>query len=113
MGGETVKAKRPIIITIMCIIGFIGAAFSIPLAFSSLAQAIGPWYPPSLLVSSVAGIAAMIGFWLMKKWALYIYIAMVVLNQILLVVTQTWSFASLGVPGIIVLVGVLHFKQMS
>ncbi|MFY9985147.1 MAG: hypothetical protein WAK31_10325 [Chthoniobacterales bacterium] len=37
---------RPVIITIICILAFIGVLFAIPLVFSSYASQIGSWYPP-------------------------------------------------------------------
>jgi hypothetical protein len=45
MNGTVEKAKRPISITIICVIGFLGALIGIPVIFSPIAQQIGPWYP--------------------------------------------------------------------
>jgi hypothetical protein len=40
------KAKRPIAITVICVLAFIGAAISLPFIFTSAAQLVGSWYPP-------------------------------------------------------------------
>ena len=73
--------KRPTAITIICILGFIGAAFTIPMIFSDLAAQVGSWYPPFLGLSAVVGLVCMLGLWKMKKWAAYTYIVFVALNQ--------------------------------
>lgn len=94
----TEKAKRPTSITIICVIGFVGALISLPLIFSSIAQQIGPWYPPYLGFSAVVGLVCMVGLWMMKKWAAYTYTGLVVLNQVVLLVMGIWNIMTLLIP---------------
>ena len=42
---DTQTTARPVAITVICILGFIGAALAIPLIFSAAAREIGAWYP--------------------------------------------------------------------
>jgi len=44
----TTTATRPTAITVICVIGFIGGLFTIPLIFTDIARNIGAWYPPYL-----------------------------------------------------------------
>jgi hypothetical protein len=97
--------KRPVIITAICIIGFIGALFSFPLVFSSYASAVGPWYPPFLGLASIVGIIAFIGFWRMRVWALYLYLAMFVVSQIVLIVMHVWSPLAIILPIVVAIIG--------
>src|SRR6266487_6964705 len=78
------EKKRPTAITVVCILGFIGAAITIPLIFSASARQIGSWYLPYLGLSAVIGVICMIGLWNMKKWAAYLYTVFVLINQIVL-----------------------------
>jgi len=106
------QAKRPIAITIICVLGFIGAAISVPLIFSDMARQIGNWYPPYLALSCMIGFACMVGFWYMKKWAVYTYAGFVGLSQIVLLAMGIWSGAALIIPAIVVGITFAYVKNM-
>src|SRR5271163_3148309 len=91
-------AGRPIPITILCVLSAIGVVFVIPLIFTDATRSIGAWYPPYLAASAVIGAACTVGFWIMRKWAAYLYIAMFVVNQIALLAMGIWSVFALVIP---------------
>jgi len=66
------KIERPIAITVICIIGFIGAALSIPMVFSDIAKQIGNWFPSYSGSVAAISLVCMIGLWFTKKWAAYL-----------------------------------------
>ena len=105
--------KRPVIVTVICIIGFIGALFTIPLLFSSVASQIGAWYPPYLGISALVGIISFVGFWLMRLWGLYLYTSMFILNQIVLIVMHVWSPIAIILPLVILVIGFCFRSRMS
>lgn len=107
------KAKRPIAITIMCVLGFVGAALSVPLIFSSAAQSIGAWYPPYLAFSSVVGLACMVGLWLMRKWAVFAYAGLFAINQVVLMAMGVWNVFALVIPLIVVVIAFMNLSKMS
>jgi len=109
---ELYEKKRPIAITVICILGFIGATFTIPLVFSDIARQIGSWYPPYLGFSAILGFICMVGLWQMKKWAAYTYTAFVALNQIILLVMGVWNIMALIIPAIVVAIALTHLKKM-
>ena len=91
MNETAVKIKRPTSIKVICIIGFIGLLFSIPIIFPAVAQQLGSWYP------AYAGHfgcdrCCMFG-WTMddEKWAAYAYTILFVVNQIILLATGFWN----------------------
>ena len=43
---------RPVAITIICVLGIVGAVFTIPMVFTSFARQIAAWYPPYLAFSA-------------------------------------------------------------
>ena len=106
------EKKRPTAITVICVLGFIGAAFTIPLIFSDIAGQIGSWYPPYLGLSAIIGLACMIGLWQMKKWAAYTYTGVAGLNQIVLLSMGVWNVMALIIPAIIVGIVLTHVKKM-
>ena len=106
------EKKRPTAITVVCVIGFIGAAFTIPVIFSGVARQIGSWYSPYLGFSAVVGFICMVGLWNMKKWAAYTYTAFVVINQIVLLTMGVWNIMALLIPAIVICIAFTHLKKM-
>ena len=104
--------KRPTAITVICVIGFIGLAFTIPLIFSDVAQEIGSWYPPYLALSAVIGLICMIGLWKMKKWAAYTYTGFVILNQVVLLAMGVWNIMAAIAPAIVIGIALFHVDKM-
>ena len=111
--NDTQTAQRPTAITVICILGFIGAALSIPLIFSSTAAGIGSWYPPYLGFSAVVGLICMIGLWKMKKWAVFAYTALVVINQVVLFSMGVWNPFALLLPAIVIAIAFAYLSRMS
>jgi len=107
------KAKRPIAITVICVIGFIGAALAVPLVFSATARGIGAWYPPYLALCSVVGFACMVGLWMMRKWAVFLYTGMTAVNQVILLAMGVWNPLALVLPLIVVVVSFMNLSKMS
>ncbi len=111
--NDTPTAKRPIAITVICILGFIGAALSIPLIFSSAVQSIGSWYPPYLGASTIVGLICMFGLWNMKKWSVFVYTLLVVVNQVVLFSMGLWNPFALLIPVIVVAIGFAYLSKMN
>jgi hypothetical protein len=110
--NQTTEKKRPTTITVICVLSFIGAAFTLPLIFSDISRKIGSWYPPYLGLSAIIGLVCMIGLWQMKRWAAYTYTSFVVLNQIVLLSIGVWNFMALIIPAIVVGIALSHLKKM-
>ena len=104
--------KRPTAITVICIIGFIGAFVTVPLIFSDTVKSIGDWYPPYLALTAVIGLTCFIGLWKMKKWAAYTYIGLVAVNQIVLLAMGFWNIGAIAIPGIVICVALSQIHKM-
>ena len=111
--NDTPTPTRPTVITVICILGFIGAALTIPLIFSSTVQSIGSWYAPYLGASAVLGLICMVGLWKMKKWAVFLYTLLVAVNQVVLFTMGIWNPFALLIPAIIIAIGFAHLSKMS
>ena len=103
---------RPVPITIICVISAIGLVFAIPLIFSDAARAIGAWYPPFLAIATVIGAICTVGFWLMKKWSVYLYTAMFVVNQVVMILMGVWTIQGLLLPAIVVVIAFAYLPRM-
>ncbi|TRX47049.1 hypothetical protein FNH22_30605 [Fulvivirga sp. M361] len=102
--------KRPIAITIICILGFIGVGLSIPMIFSEIAKQIGSWFGPYAGFVTIANLICMIGLWRTKKWGLYAYSVLVSINQIVLITKGQWNILILFVHVIIILIASYHLQ---
>ncbi len=111
--NDTPTTNRPTVITVICILGFIGVALTVPLIFSNVAQSIGSWYPPYLGASAVVGLICMVGLWKMKKWAVFLYTLLVVINQVVLFTMGVWNPFALLIPAIIIAIGFANLSKMS
>ncbi len=109
---ELESNKRPVIITIICIIGFLGGLVSLPLILSDMASSVGSWYPPYLGLSVLIGFACFVGLWQMRKIAVYTYAGFVGVNQLVLLVMGVWNITNFLIPGIIVAITLFHLQRM-
>ncbi|MBD2204921.1 hypothetical protein H6G33_04320 [Calothrix sp. FACHB-1219] len=109
----TTANSRPVAITVICIIGFVGLIPSFLLIFSPVAAGIGAWYPPFLALASVGGLISFIGMWLMKKWGVYAYIGLTMMSQIVLITKGVWNPLALLIPLIAIAIGWTNLKNMS
>jgi len=104
--------KRPTAITVICILGVIGALITIPMIFSPMIRQFGTWYPPFLALSTLIGLVCMVGLWQMKRWAVYTYIGMVVVSTVVLVATGLWNLFALVGPAIVIFFALRHLAEM-
>lgn len=109
---------RPILVTIICIIGFLGGLlFAIGVSLPSLRVALlSEFGRSSLLVLGFIWILSLVGlagYWQMRKWGLYVYASGTVIGM---VHGASFSFASIVgflVPILVIVVGVLYSKRMT
>ncbi len=105
--------RRPTSITVICVIGFIGALAAVPLLCSPMAERIGSWYPPYLALSAIIGVVCMAGLWMMRKWAAYTYAGFVILNQVVLLAKGAWNIMALIIPAVVIVFVVRNASHIS
>ncbi|MCX5970402.1 MAG: hypothetical protein NTV14_02640 [Coprothermobacterota bacterium] len=116
--------ERPIIITIICILGFVLYAIVFVLgliAFIGLASLFGMgliWIGLLSLVLTLIFFWPLIGYWNMRKWGPIMFTVLTVISIILELVggsfLTTWdSIISLIINVIVIVVGFLYYKQMA
>ena len=98
-------------IKLICIVGFIGALITVPTIWE-LALRMGGWYPIYLTACALVGFVSMIGLWMMRKWAVYAYTALAVINQAVALHLGAWNIFSLAIPGAVIAVMFLYVSRM-
>ncbi len=55
----------------------------------------------------------MVGLWMMKKWAVYVYTGFVAINQIALFLMGFWNVFALLMPAVIIFFAFKNISKMS
>jgi hypothetical protein len=117
MTNTTTKTKRPSSITLISIFEIYGGVLLFYFIFSpgiqSFVQERGVgetiFYGFSGLVLIISGI----GFWLMRKWAVYTLIGLTLISQAYLLAVGRWNIFSLLIPAVLIFVGYKHLSKMN
>ena len=75
------KTGRPTILTILCVVGFIGSFFKSILVISPMVQSHGRWYAVYISLSAAFMILCLCGIWLMKKQGFWGFLTYVLTDQ--------------------------------
>lgn len=113
----TTKTNRPSSITLISVFEIYGGFLLFYFIFSPGIQnfvqerGIGKtiFYGFSGLVLFASGI----GFWLMKKWAVYTLIGLALISQVYLLAVGRWNIFSLLIPAVLIFVGYKHLSKMN
>ena len=109
---ERKKPKRPVVITVICILYFCFIALIIP----ALARNTTTVKSLSFLMVTaylLITIICIIGLWKMQKWAVYSFIALTVLAQIFTITTGNWKLSANIIPTICSVILLFHLKKMN
>ena len=113
MTTEITKIDRPLSMTLISIFEVYSGFLGFYLIFQNRIQGLGLWNTLFLAVGGIVFFASGIGFWLMKKWAVYLYMVFGVIDLIILLVTGRWTILALLLPVIVIYFGYRHLSKMS
>jgi len=77
------------------------------------AQGRSVWETLFFALSGLILLVSGIGFWLMKKWAVYAFIVFAIISQVYLISAGNWNVFSLLILAVPIFVGYKHFSKMS
>jgi len=87
--------KRPVLLSIVCILGYIWIVFSFPAVFSPSVKKLGDWYP-ALFGLIVAGtFISYIGVWHMKKWGVQLFAISFFVKESMLIFINDVSYVGI------------------
>jgi hypothetical protein len=87
--------KRPVLLTVVCILGFIWIVFSFPGVFSPSLKKMGDWYPALFGILVATSFISYIGLWHMKRWGVHLFIVSFFIKEILLVLIDDVSYVGI------------------
>ncbi len=117
MTTSTTKTNRPSSITLLSVFeivaGFLLFYFIISSGFPNSVQDRAVWETLFLAFSGIVLLVSGIGFWLMKKWAVYVFIAIAIISQVYVISVGRWNLLSLFILTIPMYVGYKHLSKMN
>lgn len=110
--------KRPVIITIICILGFIGVAVVGGALVSEeqrteLLKQYGPAFVYTTGALTAFGAAGLAGLWMMRRWGAYIYIAMQITSVLYGLALGAPRLLNYAAAMALVVIIALNYKKMS
>ena len=105
--------KRPIILTIICILGILWSMGNFVSVFSPAVKKISDWAPALYGIMVALQFISFVGVWHMKRWGVLLFIAAFFSKLIFALFTEDISY--IGTPlGIIFIVHFLvYYKRMA
>jgi uncharacterized membrane protein (DUF2068 family) len=102
-----VVRKRPIVLTVFCIIGILWSLVNFIMVFSPFIKKLSDWAPAIYGIIVALQFISFIGIWHMKRWGVHLYIIAFFAKQIFAIVIN--DIGTMAIIGIILSVGFLVF----
>jgi hypothetical protein len=109
---ERKKQKRPVVITVICILYFCFIALIIP-ALARNTTTVKSFSFLMVTVYLLTTVICIIGLWKMQKWAVYSFIALTILAQVFTLSTGNWNLTTNIIPTICSVILLFHLKKMN
>ncbi|NOT11782.1 MAG: hypothetical protein HOP23_08130 [Methylococcaceae bacterium] len=105
--------EKPLVINAICIIGVINAIQMFNLVLSPMAKQAGAVFPLYFSTSILISLLCIAGLWRLKRWAALVYTALLICNQVVLMIMGYWELAAAVIPVAIILLLFKHLDKMS
>jgi uncharacterized membrane protein (DUF2068 family) len=106
------EKERPLLISILCCLGFLGVISS-PLTITKpWVRAVGRGYQVYLVAHYAVMLAAFIGMWKMKRWGVYLFILAATVGQIVLAMIGHWGVLAAVLYGVFIAAVLYYLPRM-
>jgi hypothetical protein len=115
-----IPGSRPVVITIMCVLGAMACvlgAVGFAIAAWSVSTGVASQNSPRAYLALAGGgivmsTACVVGLWLMRKWAVYLYAGWAAISQAIMLAIGDWHPLALVVPGVGIVVMFIYLPRM-
>ena len=109
---ESIIIKRPKLITLVCVLGFIWIVFSFPAVFSPSVKKLGDWYPALFGLIVAVSFISYIGVWHMKRWGVSLFLISFFIKQTILILINDINYSGIIFSILFIGVMVFYYKRM-
>lgn len=107
-----VAQKRPLLLSIACVLGFAGIVISFPNIFSPFIKQLGIWYPAIFGSIISARFMALVGVWFLKKWGAILFVCVFIINEVMRLLVDDVSYIEIVFSAFISIVFLSYYKIM-
>jgi hypothetical protein len=111
-GTEATGPKRPMILTVICVVLFIGSMMAMQAVFNDDFHGLPRTVRYLYLASVILTVISVLGIFLMRRWGIVLYAATSVVGQAILISFGWWNPIQLLIALLICAVGFMYFRQM-
>lgn len=109
---HTTLLKRPALLTIVCILGYIWIVFSFPAVFSPSIKKLGDWYPALFGLLVATSFISYIGIWHLKRWGASLFIVTFFIKEILLILIDDISYVGIVMSLFFIVSMLIYYKRL-
>ncbi len=109
---EVAIKKRPVLLTIVCVMGYVWIVFSLPAVFSPAIKKLGDWYPALFGLIVAASFISYVGVWHMKRWGVNLFLLTFFIKEILLILINDLSYVGITISVFFISTMVVFYKRM-
>lgn len=109
---STTVRKRPVLLTIVCVLGFIWIVFSFPGVFSPSVKKMGDWFPALYGLFVAANFMSFIGIWHMKRWGAALFIINFFVKEMVFILAEDISYIGIFFSLFFIVSILFHYKKM-
>jgi len=109
---ERIAHKRPKLLTVVCVMGFIWIVFSFPGVFAPSVKKLGDWYPALFGFLVASNFISFIGVWHMKRWGVNLFAITFFIKEVVLILIEDINY--IGIPFFLffLISMVVYYKKM-
>lgn len=108
--------KRPPLISIICIVGYLSVVFTFPQVFSPAVKKLGVFMPALYGILVAANFISCVGIWYFKQWGVQLYIISFFAKTLFYLLTNQLGplfYANVALTSIFIIVLLRHYRQMN
>jgi len=109
---QVAAIKRPALISVVCILGFVWIVFSFPGVFAPSLKKMGDWYPALFGILVATSFISYIGLWHMKRWGVHLFLFSFFIKETLLVVINDVSMIGIVFSIFFICCMVPYYRKM-
>lgn len=110
---QEVSRYRPLGVALSAALMFMTSAWVLPLALlTNEGGGIALGHDLLLALGTTAGVAASMAFWMLKRWAIVLYIAAMLVVNIMFLLLGQWSLMAALAPAIVAVIALLQLRKM-
>ena len=108
----TTLTKRPILLSIVCIVGYVWVFINFPGIFSPFLKKQGDWMPAIFGLIVAAEFIGYVGVWHLKKWGVNLYIVASFSKYVFSLATDSVNYVGLSFSILFITLFLFFYKRL-